>query len=405
MTSSGFNAEENSTALTSEVIFTGENFVITRKIYFHQFRIEKKAVASKRRSPVLISALRREFNIGLHLKHPNIVSYFFLHDRAEEGLVIEMEFIDGKNLKQFIEGNNIKNKNGAKIISGILRALNYLHSKEIFHLDLKPENIMISNLDGQVKLIDFSHSSTSTHIKSWGSSTHYSAPELHNQKCSAKSDVYSLGKIIEYLQENEAIPKTRLWNSMVKKCTQNNTRDRFQNISEIELVLRNVRVRRFSFLSATAVLVGILSILLLPKKEVTSDIPQAISMTTQQSKPIYTVETDQSMEDEETNSNIKSAPSNLKTTLSVADSLAIENTVRQFFNRYKNRMETLAIPSLSSATSIHQEEYTLLLKEWNTFTKQFQPESSGSISSQRIYQNALYRNNIEIGKLNTVMIK
>ncbi len=405
MASSGFNAEENSTHLTSEVIFTGENFVITRRIYFHQFRIEKKAVASKRQSPVLISALRREFNIGIHLKHPNIVSYFFLHERTEEGLVIEMEFIDGKTLKQFIEGSTNKNKNGAKIISGILQALNYLHSKEIFHLDLKPENIMISNLDGKVKLIDFSHSSTSTHIKSWGSSTNYSAPELHHQKCSAKSDIFSLGKIIEYLQKNEALPKTRLWNAVVKKCTQNNERDRFQNISEIEHALRNVRVRRVSFLSAAAALASILSIFLLPKKDVTPDSPQPISMTVQQSTPIDTVETHQSIGEKDAHSEIKTASSNLKTTLSVADSLAIENTVKQFFNRYKNRMEKLETPSLSNATSIHQEEYTLLLKEWNTLSGQFETQTSGSISSQRIYQNALYRYNMEIGKLNTVLIK
>lgn len=405
MTSSGFNAEENSTALTSEVIFTGENFDITRKIYFHQFRIEKKAVASKRQNPVLISALRREFNIGIHLLHPNIVSYFFLHDRKEEGLVIEMEFIDGKNLKQFIEGNNRKNKNSAKIISEILQALNYLHSKEIFHLDLKPENIMISNLDGKVKLIDFSHSSTSAHIKSWGSSTHYSAPELHDQKCSAKSDIFSLGKIIEYLQENEALPKTRLWNAVVKKCTQNNEHDRFQNISEIEHALRNVRVRRVSFLSAAAALASILSIFLLPKKDVTPYSPQPITMTVHQSTPIDTVETHQSMGEKDAHSEIKTASSNLKTTLSVADSLAIENTVKQFFNRYKNRMEKLETPSLSSATSIHQEEYTLLLKEWNTLSGQFEPQTSVSISSNRIYQNALYRYNMEIGKLNSVFIK
>lgn len=405
MASSGFNAEENLTALTSEVIFTGENFVITRRIYFHQFRIEKKAVASKRQNPVLISALRREFNIGIHLKHPNIVSYFFLHDRTEEGLVIEMEFIDGKTLKQFIEGSTNKNKNGAKIISGILQALNYLHSKEIFHLDLKPENIMISNLDGKVKLIDFSHSSTSTHIKSWGSSTNYSAPELHDQKCSAKSDIFSLGKIIEYLQKNEALPKTRLWNAVVKKCTQNNERDRFQNISEIEHALRNVRVRRVSFLSAAAALASILSIFLLPKKDVTPDSPQPISMTVQQSTPIDTVETHQSIGEKDAQSEIKTASSNLKTTFSVADSLTIENTVKQFFNRYKNRMEKLETPSLSNATSIHQEEYTLLLKEWNTLSGQFETQTSGSISSQRIYQNALYRYNMEIGKLNTVLIK
>ena len=405
MASSGFNAEENLTALTSEVIFTGENFVITRRIYFHQFRIEKKAVASKRQNPVLISALRREFNIGIHLKHPNIVSYFFLHDRTEEGLVIEMEFIDGKTLKQFIEGSTNKNKNGAKIISGILQALNYLHSKEIFHLDLKPENIMISNLDGKVKLIDFSHSSTSTHIKSWGSSTNYSAPELHDQKCSAKSDIFSLGKIIEYLQKNEALPKTRLWNAVVKKCTQNNERDRFQNISEIEHALRNVKVRRVSFLSAAAALASILSIILLPKKDVTPDSPQPISMTVQQSTPIDTVETHQSIGEKDAQSEIKTASSNLKTTFSVADSLTIENTVKQFFNRYKNRMEKLETPSLSNATSIHQEEYTLLLKEWNTLSGQFETQTSGSISSQRIYQNALYRYNMEIGKLNTVLIK
>jgi hypothetical protein len=128
-------------------------------------------------------------------------------------------------------------------------------------------------------------------------------------------------------------------------------------------------------------------------------------MTIQDSKPVDTIEKNKSIIDTDAIAKIKSVSVNLKTTLSVADSLSIENTVQQFFNRYKNRMEKITTPDLSDATSTHQEEYTLLLKEWKTFSGQFEPQSSGSVSSQRIYQNALYRYNLEIGKLNSILIK
>lgn len=75
----------------------------------------------------------------------------------EGSLYIEMEFIEGINLKVFAE-KNIGSKKFSSfllaIIADLVPGIKYLHSKGIIHRDIKPENIMIDKKKSQPKLID-----------------------------------------------------------------------------------------------------------------------------------------------------------------------------------------------------------------------------------------------------------
>jgi len=68
---------------------------------------------------------------------------------------IIMENLKGQNLKSYI----LKNRpfSSVKLIKDIgleiLSAMHYLHSQKLAHMDLKPQNIIISD-DMKLKLID-----------------------------------------------------------------------------------------------------------------------------------------------------------------------------------------------------------------------------------------------------------
>lgn len=71
-------------------------------------------------------------------------------------LFIQMEYCEGDTLATFIEQNPYKEAEETKwrIFTQITEALNYLHSKDLIHRDLKPQNIFLDKFNN-VKLGDF----------------------------------------------------------------------------------------------------------------------------------------------------------------------------------------------------------------------------------------------------------
>jgi len=88
------------------------------------------------------------------------------------------------------------------IVSQILLALDYLHSNQKVHRDLKGENILI-NETGQAKLADFGVSSTGSKYSTLVGTPYFVAPEVivNNGKYDSKCDVWSLGIVCIELAE------------------------------------------------------------------------------------------------------------------------------------------------------------------------------------------------------------
>ncbi|KAK3132092.1 hypothetical protein QOZ80_6AG0515650 [Eleusine coracana subsp. coracana] len=89
-----------------------------------------------------------------------------------------------------------------QIVKGICYGLHYLHGKRIVHLDLKPSNILLDD-NMEPKIVDFgiskcfheeqSRAITSNLVGSMG----YLAPESYDGVITLKSDIYSLGVIVQ----------------------------------------------------------------------------------------------------------------------------------------------------------------------------------------------------------------
>lgn len=101
-----------------------------------------------------IEMFRREGDIGIQLKHPNIVE---IHEVFSQGAThyLVMEFIEGQNLREFYRARRrFEPLEAAHIMEGVMSGLNYALQQGITHRDLKMSNVLLSS-DGEPKLVDF----------------------------------------------------------------------------------------------------------------------------------------------------------------------------------------------------------------------------------------------------------
>lgn len=152
-------------------------------------------------TPVYRQALAKEFDIGLRLDHPNICRTIGMEDLKDLGPTITMEYVDGMTLYDFMQTRQFDKTLAYKITCQLMDALEYMHSKQIYHRDLKPQNIMVTHGAYEVKIIDFSLSDGEAFsvLKSPAGTMGYIAPEQlqHGAKADARADIYSLGKVLQ----------------------------------------------------------------------------------------------------------------------------------------------------------------------------------------------------------------
>ena len=161
-----------------------------------------KALAEPyRESTPHVEMLRKEFSIGVGLDHPNIVRLLDFGHMDSIGWYIQMEYIDGITLDQFLE-TKPSTAIRRKLLSQLLDALSFLHERQIIHRDIKPSNILVTRNGATVKLIDFGVSDTDDYVtfKQPAGSMAYIAPEqLNGETIDNRADIYAVGRIIELL--------------------------------------------------------------------------------------------------------------------------------------------------------------------------------------------------------------
>lgn len=155
--------------------------------------------------PIHNMCMAKEFEIGITLDHPNIRRTLGYENVDGLGKRIILEYIDGISLSTILSEGNISPEEASSIVLQISDALKYLHSKQIFHRDLKPDNILISHQGGHVKLIDFNLSDRNDYVvlKQPAGSKRYMAPEQSRPDAmpTAEGDLYSLGVIMKELAD------------------------------------------------------------------------------------------------------------------------------------------------------------------------------------------------------------
>jgi eukaryotic-like serine/threonine-protein kinase len=164
-----------------------------------------------------IELFRREGEIGLSLKHPNIVE---IHEAYSHGLThyLVMEFIEGRNLLEFYRSRRrFDPLEAAQIMEGVMAGLNYALQQGITHRDLKMSNVLLSS-DGQPKLVDFGLAGLRGEVEDDSGegqsrrTVDYAGLERATgaKKDDPRSDIFFAGTIFyEMLTGEPALPRTK----------------------------------------------------------------------------------------------------------------------------------------------------------------------------------------------------
>ena len=139
-----------------------------------------------------------------HSQIPKLYGHF-----EEDGLFfLAQEWIDGETLSDRVKSvGKMSEKEVKKVLASLLPVLEYVHSKQIIHRDIKPQNVLVRKCDDEPVLIDFGVvKETISQANTWDSdltasmgTPQFMSPEQAAGRPEYSSDLYSLGLTAIYL--------------------------------------------------------------------------------------------------------------------------------------------------------------------------------------------------------------
>jgi hypothetical protein len=163
-------------------------------------RVAIKRIPLTRRGIQILSHTTglREARTAALLNHPNIVTVYEWDTDEDEAFLI-MEHIDGVSLAALLElYTPLSLDEAAAVLAPIADAVCFAHDNGVLHLDLKPENVLITR-DGLVKVADFGVAALTNaagQALSAGGTLGYMPPEqLRGAEVDARTDVWAFAAL------------------------------------------------------------------------------------------------------------------------------------------------------------------------------------------------------------------
>jgi len=157
---------------------------------------------------VNLKRFQREAQLASSLDHPNICTIYGLHE-SDDGLhFIAMQYIEGKNVRELVNGRPLSIESALSIAYQVSDALTAAHAKGVIHRDIKAGNVMVTSA-GLAKVLDFGLAKLLDEDGKKGSDVHltemgvpygtatYAAPEqATGQKVDHRADIFSTGVLL-----------------------------------------------------------------------------------------------------------------------------------------------------------------------------------------------------------------
>lgn len=173
----------------------------------------------------------------------NLPTIYDVYEEDDMVTVLE-EFIDGMTVSDVLMSGLYTPKGAVVVCRSICDALYTLHSMDIIHRDVKPENVMIEN-SGRVVLIDLDASRVFQYGKSKDTKVMgtigYAAPEQFGySQTDKRADIFSVGVLMNVMLTGEH-PSKRLYSGklgkVIEKCIAFDPADRYADVTELKASL------------------------------------------------------------------------------------------------------------------------------------------------------------------------
>ena len=200
-------------------------------------RIIKKLRSEYYSDKSICSRFKREFDITKSLSSMELIIDVYEFDNSR--LSYSMEKAD-MTLEHYINNYEVDLEIKIKIIRLILYTISNVHEKGIIHRDLSPTNIFFTN--GNIKVADFGlgkdlnvlYSKQTLNTNAVGQ-LFYCAPEqlLGLKDSSKRSDVFSLGRIINFIMTRSPNKVSHIFRTVSEKSTHESSEYRHENAQDL----------------------------------------------------------------------------------------------------------------------------------------------------------------------------
>ncbi|KVH96856.1 Calcium/calmodulin-dependent/calcium-dependent protein kinase [Cynara cardunculus var. scolymus] len=150
----------------------------------------------------LIDQIKREISVMRLVKHPNVVQLYEVM-ASKTKIYFAMEYVNGGELFDKVAKGRLKEDAARKYFQSLVAAVDFCHSRGVYHRGLKPENLLLDK-SGNLKVSDFGLSALVDSKRQDGllhttcGTPAYVAPEvIHNKGYDGeKADIWSCGVIL-----------------------------------------------------------------------------------------------------------------------------------------------------------------------------------------------------------------
>ena len=176
----------------------------------------------------------REARLAAKLDHPNVVQVFDVGEEDDRPFIV-MEHVEGGTVWDRLERRrrSLATNEALQLLGQLCDGLGHAHSRSLVHRDIKPQNLLVRESDGCLKITDFGiarAAEETTRLTRPGKvigTDRYMAPEqLADGRITPAADVYACGVVADELLPEARPPELR---EIVERCLREDPGERFSD--------------------------------------------------------------------------------------------------------------------------------------------------------------------------------